>query len=82
MMGPIELELIEWQHPVHGWVSEVACSGHRNDVLRALRMLGIGCGGTTASADAACVRCAAGSTDPRRWIRSLASGVKRNERES
>src|SRR6185312_5836897 len=43
-----EIHRIEWNPPRHGDIVETACLKHEGEILRALRMLGIGCGGSTA----------------------------------
>lgn len=51
------LERISWTHPRLGRVEEAACRAHANQILRALRTLGIGGSGEFAEPSAECLRC-------------------------
>lgn len=63
------LHHIEWDHPRLGRINETVCSVHESDVIRALRTLGIGCGGQVEQdRTATCKRCIA-DVPPRVWLR-------------
>jgi len=64
-----ELHCIEWNHPNLGRISEAVCLRHEGDVLRALRTLGIGCGGSTESERSTCTRCTNDGIPARAWLR-------------
>lgn len=49
---------LEWRHPRLGQIDEILCARHEGEVLYALRMLGIGCGGEWAESwQRKCFRC-------------------------
>lgn len=70
--------VMRWTHPRHGSVVEVLCSRHESELLRALKMLAIGCSGTGLdAADGICGRCRAELVghDPRRYVLTVARGA-------
>lgn len=74
-----KLHRLEWDHPHLGKVSETVCLFHEADVLDALRMLGVGCGGSQEwNADAQCHRCSHPKrTRVRAWLEeALASDAR------
>lgn len=65
----VELHHIEWNHPRLGRINETVCHAHESEVLRALKTLGIGCGGSTESNPTATCRRCDETTPPRVWLR-------------
>ena len=55
-----EILLVEWRHPRHGRILDVVCERHEQDVLQALKTLGIGAIGRKFG-DSPCRRCIAES---------------------
>lgn len=56
-MNPTEkTTLVQWNHPTKGQISEEVCDVHEQELLKALRILGIGSLGTPSSRDI-CWRC-------------------------
>lgn len=67
--GPTtRLRRIEWVHPRLGRISETACPSHVDEVLAALRALGIGCSGNTERDRSVCDRCRHRGVRVRRWL--------------
>jgi hypothetical protein len=54
----MSLALVEWTHPRHGRVRDAVCPRHEAELLRALKTLGIGCGGRSIDIER-CGRCEA-----------------------
>lgn len=70
-MSPIEnLTKVTWIHPSNKEIAETVCDDHEQQLLKALRFLGIGCSGEE-SDSTVCIRCQFAGYDFRKWMHLL-----------
>jgi hypothetical protein len=57
---------LAWTHPTKGEIEEILCENHEVELIKALRVLGIGYSGTFATG--VCMRCIYDGYDFREWM--------------
>jgi hypothetical protein len=65
-----DIKYIEWMHPTKGKIKEEVCPKHRNEVLGALKTLGIDCFGEPSKLNI-CWRCIYDGYHFKTWMDKL-----------